>query len=93
MESTPSALDDPAVLNADDAVGHLGDLLVVGDHHNRLTVLLAGHLEQTQHVLAGFGVEVSGRLVGKDDGRLGSERTRDGDPLLLTAGEVVGQIF
>ncbi len=42
---------------------------------------------------AGFGVEVSGRLVGKDDGRLGSERTRDGDPLLLTAGEVVGQVF
>ena len=39
MESTPSALDDPAVLNADDAVGHLGDLLVVGDHHHGLSLI------------------------------------------------------
>ena len=58
----------------------------MGDHNDGLAELLAGHLEQAQHILAGFGVEVSGRLVGKDDGRLGSERTRDGDPLLLTAG-------
>ena len=42
MARTPSPRDDPAVLNADDAVGELGDLLVVGDHHHGLGKFLSG---------------------------------------------------
>jgi hypothetical protein len=34
------------------------------------------------------GVEVSGRLVGKDDLRAAGQRPGDGDPLLLTAREL-----
>ena len=53
--------------------------------------LLAGHLEQADDVVAGLGVEVAGRLVGQDDGRLAGQRAGDGDALLLAAGEVVRQ--
>ena len=58
MARTPSPRDDPAVLNADDAVSELGDLLVVGDHHHGLVKLLAGDPQQTQHILAGPAVQV-----------------------------------
>ena len=36
-------------------------------------------------------VEVAGRLVGEDQRRVGDERARDRDPLLLTAGELDGR--
>ena len=65
MESTPSALDDPAVLNADDAVGHLGDLLVVGDHHDGLGKFLTAHLQQTQNILTGLAVQITCRFISK----------------------------
>ena len=35
---------DASVLDADDMVCHLRDLRVVGDHHDGLVELLAGHL-------------------------------------------------
>ncbi len=35
---------DAAVLNPDDPVCHLCDFRVMGDHHNGLAELLAGHL-------------------------------------------------
>src|SRR6266571_8875893 len=37
--------------------------------------------------LAGLGVEVGGRLVQDEDGRVANHRPRNGDPLALTAGE------
>ena len=87
----PLPRDDAAVLDADDAVGQLRDLLVVGDHHHRLAEALAGDLHQSQNILAGLGIEVSRGLVRQHDGRLGSKRPGDGHPLLLTAGELVRQ--
>ena len=41
-----------------------------------------------EHVGAGGGVEVAGRLVGEQHGRLGDERAGDRDALLLAAGEL-----
>ena len=37
---------------------------------------------------AGRLVEIAGRLVGDQDGRLGHERAGDGDALLLAAGKL-----
>ena len=85
-------MDDAAVLDADDPVRELGDLLVVGNHHNGLAELLARHLEQREHVLAGFAVQVAGRLVRQYDGGLGGERAGDGHALLLAARKLAGQI-
>ena len=63
----------------------------MGDHHHGLGELLPGDLHQSQHILAGAGVQVAGGLVGQEDGGLGRQGPGDGHPLLLAAGEVVGQ--
>ena len=71
-----------------DAVGGRGRRRVVRDHDDRLAELVDGAPEQVEHVAPGGGVEVAGRLVGEDDGRARDQRARDGDPLLLAAGEL-----
>ncbi len=61
-----------------------GDVLVVGDEHQRRP-LRGEAVEQLDHRRPGLGVEVAGRLVGEDQGRALGERTRDRHPLTLTA--------
>ena len=48
---TPSLLGNPAVLNADDAVGKLGDLVVVGNHHQGLVELTTGGFPQRRNTV------------------------------------------
>ncbi len=47
---------DPAVFNADDPVGQLGNLVVMRDHDDGLMKLLTRHFEESQHFLAGLAV-------------------------------------
>ena len=61
---------------------------VVGDHDDRLAELVDRAPQQPEDLLRGRGVEVAGRLVGEDHRRLGGERARHGDALLLAAGEL-----
>jgi hypothetical protein len=61
---------------------------VVGDQHDRLAEPGHAAAEEAQQLPAGAGVEVAGRLVGEDDDRLGGQRPRDRDPLLLPAGQL-----
>ena len=49
-------------------------------------------LQQLHHRLAVLRVEVSGRLVGEQDGGLPGHRAGDGDALLLAARELAGQV-
>jgi hypothetical protein len=49
-------------------------------------------LEQRHDLEAGARVEVAGRLVGEDQARLGHERARDRDALLLAARELVRRV-
>src|SRR5260221_592150 len=56
---------------------------------NPTTVMLPKRM--TEFFMIGFrcaGVEVSGRLVGEEDGGIGDECARDRDALLLAAGEL-----
>ena len=46
-------------------------------------------LEELHDLAALARVQVAGRLVGEDDLRVGDDRARDGDELLLAAGELV----
>ena len=48
--------------------------------------------EQLEHVGRGVRVEVAGRLVADDQLRVGGERARDRDALLLAAGELRRQV-
>ena len=49
--------------------------------------------EQIHHRFAVARVEVAGRFVGQEDRRLAGEGARDGDALLLAAGELARQMF
>src|SRR5881628_2753409 len=74
------------------ALGVSGETRIVRDHADRraLAMQLA---QQFHHRLAVFGVEISGRLVRKQDGRLAAQRAGDGDALLLAAGELRRVMF
>ncbi len=81
---------DTPVHEADMALGVGRDVFIMGDEHNGDAALFIELAEQFHHFVAPRGVEIAGRLVGEDDGRIGDEGTRDGDALLLTAGKLRG---
>jgi hypothetical protein len=64
----------------------------VRDHHGRLPAVLNRLPQQLEDLAAGLGVEVAGRLVGEDDGRLRDESAGDRHALLLAAGELGGPV-
>ena len=84
-------LDDLTVAQAHDALRERGDVRLVGDQHHgpALGVQAAEH---AHHVLGGRRVEIAGRLVGEHHRRVGHDRARNGDPLLLAAGHLARQV-
>ena len=62
---------------------------IVGDHHNRLLELLVQAVEQVHDLAGGHLVQVSRRLVGNKDRRVGDDRARDRDTLLLASGKLL----
>ncbi len=80
---------DGAVADGDDAVGVLGDVGLVGDEDDGVA-LGVEIVEEGHDLVAGLGVEVSGGLVGEDDGGMVDQSAGDGDPLALAARELVG---
>ncbi len=73
--------DPPAVFS---------DVRLVGHQDDRDALLHVQSLEDAHDLGAGLGIQVAGRLVGQDDARLVDQRPRDGDALLLPAGQLVG---
>ena len=79
---------DLALGHDDDRVGHAqGLLLVVRDEHERDAGGLLDVLELLLHVLAQLQVERGERLVEQQHARPAHERARNGDALLLSAGQ------
>ena len=68
-----------------------GDVRFVGDHDDG-QALVVELLEQGQDLDAGARVQVAGGLVGQQQRGLGDQGAGDGDPLLLTARELVGLV-
>ena len=79
--------DDLAVAHLDPPGKRRGDVVIVGDQHQRRAV---GRelVEQGHDLGARLRVEVPGRLVGEDDRRPLGERPRDRDPLALASREL-----
>src|SRR5215469_1275066 len=73
----------------DRAVGGRGHVRVMGRDHKGRAGGLAQITDHLQDVVAVLLVEVSGRLIHNDDGRVGSQRTSDGHPLLLSTAKLV----
>src|SRR5450755_4659492 len=81
-----------AVVELDDAAAHrVDDALIVCRHHHRRAGAIDA-IEQAHDADGRRGVEVSGGLVGEEDQRPVDERSRDRHPLLLTAGELTGEV-
>ena len=77
--------NDPAVAQADDSLGVIGQTEIVGHENDRRRRFTVQRLEQIDDSCTGVAVEIPGRLVGKRIRAIG-EGTRDRDALLLAAG-------
>jgi len=89
--STLIAGDEP-IADADDAVGVFGDVFFVRDQNDGVA-LHPKLFEQGHHFFAGFGIEISGRLVGEEDGGAINEGAGDRDALALAAGGFVRAVM
>src|SRR5918994_6566789 len=85
-------LDDAAVEEVNRPVGVTGVARIVG-HHADGRPLFMQLAQQLHHRLAVLRVEVPGRLVGEQDRGRARDRARHRDALLLTAGELAGQVL
>ena len=77
-----------AVGEAQDTIRHRGRARLVRDHHDG-AALVGARAQQPQHLGAGLGVEVAGRLVGEQQRRVVDERAGDREALLLAARELM----
>ena len=80
--------NDASVFDFDDAVGLTGDVRVVRDHDDRVT-LTVQLLDDFHDGFAAFGIQRAGRFVGQNDFTAVHQRARDADALLLAAGQLV----
>src|SRR6516165_947100 len=82
---------DLAVDQVHVALGAARELRVMGDQQDRGPHLV-DLLEQVQHLARHQGIEVAGRLVREQECRVPGDGARDGDALLLPAGELRGHV-
>ena len=61
---------EPAVLDVEDAVGQPDDLGAVCDHQQLLAGAAGQAVQQFEHLLAGFFIQVAGRLIGQHQQRV-----------------------
>ena len=64
----------------------------MGDEHHGIPLLIQ-LLEEAQHLPARPGIQRAGGLIRQNDRGIPRQCSRDGYPLLLTAGKLDGQIF
>ena len=83
---------NPAVAHADDSIAGRDVRFVVSHDDDRGLLLGADFPQQAEHVGSRLAVEFAGRLIGENQLRLLEQRSRDGDALLLAAGQVVGSM-
>src|SRR6185436_2618743 len=78
-----------ALLEVHQRPGRFRPVRIVRHHDDGLAELAVEALHHRQDVGSRDPVEVAGRLVGDDDGRIGDHRAGDRHALLLPAGELV----
>ena len=83
----------PTILDMDHLIRHRGNGRIVGDDHNRHTLLPAGVLKQSQDRLAGDIIQGTGGLITEQQFGILCQGTGNGDPLLFTARELCGKVL
>lgn len=81
-------LDDVAAIHEDHPVGHFPCEPHLMGHADHRDVFLGKLHHYLEHLLDHLGIQRAGRLVEHDQGLLGAQGTRDGDPLLLPSGKL-----
>jgi hypothetical protein len=77
-----------SILHLKDAVHVLAHAQVMCDNDPGAVVFVDEIRERLHDLIGAFGVKGGGRLVCQNDGRIMDQGTRDGDALLLAAGEL-----
>ena len=62
----------------------------MGDHEDCCAEVFVHVVNELDDVDAGGGVEVAGRFIGEEDGRVDGEGAGDGDALALASGQFIG---
>ncbi len=75
---------DLPIAHEDHPLGNAGDVGVVGDHQDGLA-LVVGLAQQAQHVEGGLAIQVAGRFISQQNGRLVDEGARQRHALFLAA--------
>src|SRR6266850_1499267 len=81
---------DPTIFKPQDPVAIRGIRFGMGYLDDSCAFVVKA-LEHVHDLFALTGMQISGRLVGQDDPRLGHYRASDADKLLLAAGELSGK--
>jgi hypothetical protein len=81
-----------AVEEINDSVGIVGIVGRVRDHHDGSSLVIE-LFKKSHYFFSIGGVEVSGRFIGEDHGRLGYDRSGDGHALLLTSGKLLRKVI
>src|SRR5687768_3694267 len=82
----------PLLLHLEDSVAACSQFRVMGHDDGSQSALIVALPHQFEHFFTGYEIEVPRRLVGEEEHRVRQKRTGDGDPLLLTAGKLVGKV-
>jgi hypothetical protein len=83
----------PTIHQVDDAIGHIENAVVVGDHQNGAALFLGQVLHQGDHVPARFFVEGGGGLIRQNQLGLIDQGAGDRHPLLLPPREGIGLVI
>src|SRR4029077_12776213 len=84
--------DNLAALDGDHASPHDVDDFAVVRRHQHGRPSRVDLQQQLDDFPGGRRVEVPGRLIGEKDSRIVDQRPRDRDPLLLAAGQLIGEL-
>ena len=87
-----SGLDQHALVEVQLRARALGGARVVGHHQDRLAAIRDEQRQQVQDLVGALAVEVARRLVAQQEGRVGHDRARDRDALLLPARELAREV-
>ena len=66
----PPLLNDFTILDPNDTVSKLGDLTVMGNHHEGLVEFLACGFQKPQHIGAGLAVQIAGGFISQNNSGL-----------------------
>src|SRR5262245_35337116 len=80
--------DDAAILELQGPIAVGGGECAVRNHDDRHTRRLVEAAEEVEHPSSRRGIEIACRLIGEQQRGFRDDGARNGDPLLLTTGEV-----